>query len=154
MIIMNKLILIRQLIIILMIQSMLLLNCVAQESKAKDVLQSPTALLLSKYKEKTKLKQRTKALLRLGLIPKVVELVKRSGYGYQVNKLKKDWLIYEDKNYVIICSNIARSDSDGAIMTTVWRMQKVDPLSECVFVELGAESQGKYPKGIIPYSVP
>ena len=87
-----------------------------------------------------------KEILMSMIGPAVRERFSEIGFSYRMQENQKSWSLYEDKDYIIVTGTASRSKTDYEIFTIL--ILKGD----IVYVGIGADEMGEYPKDIIPLS--
>lgn len=78
--------------------------------------------------------------------PTLQEIFIQTGFSYRISESQENWSIYEDKDNLIITGSVSRSQKEFETFTILISE------GEIIYVSIGDDERGNYPKDIIPFS--
>lgn len=87
-----------------------------------------------------------KEILMAMIGPVVRERFSKVGFNYRMKENQESWSLYEDKEYIIVTGTAGRTKTDYEFFTLLILK------GEIIYVGIGADEMGEYPKDIIPFS--
>lgn len=87
-----------------------------------------------------------KEILMAMIGPAIRERFSQVGFNYRMEENQEYWSLYEDKEYIIVTGTAGRTKTDYEFFTLLILK------GEIVYVGIGADEMGEYPKDIIPFS--